>query len=69
MGRTKGGKNRYWSKEEKLKKEDLKESVTIYDFAKNLECDFISLIAENDNYESLGYYKEVGYVKLINKEK
>ena len=47
----------------------------IYEFAKSLGCDFISLIAENDNitgqkfYESLGYYREVGYVKLINKEK
>ena len=45
----------------------------IYEFAKSLECDFISLIAETDNitgqqfYESLGYIKEVGYVKLINK--
>lgn len=47
----------------------------IYEFAKKLNCDFISLIAETDNviaqnfYESLGYIREVGYVKLINKEK
>lgn len=47
----------------------------IYNYAKELECDFISLIAETDNttaqqfYESLGYNKEVGFVKLINKEK
>lgn len=47
----------------------------IYNYAKELECDFISLIAEADNttaqqfYESLGYNKEVGFVKLINKEK
>ena len=46
----------------------------IYNFAKELGCDFISLIAEKDNvigqkfYESLGYEKEVGYVKLINKQ-
>lgn len=46
----------------------------IYNFAKDLGCDFISLIAEKDNvigqkfYESLGYEKEVGYVKLINKQ-
>ena len=47
----------------------------IYDFAKKLDCDFISFIAETENvvaqnfYESLGYIREVGYVKLINKEK
>ncbi len=47
----------------------------IYNYAKELGCDFISLIAETDNivgqqfYESLGYMREVGYVKLINKEK
>ena len=46
----------------------------IYNFAKELGCDFISLIAEKDNvigqkfYESLGYEKEVGFVKLINKQ-
>ena len=46
----------------------------IYEFAKKNDCEFISLIAENDNkvaqsfYESLGYMKEVGYVKLINKK-
>ncbi len=46
----------------------------IYEFAKNLGCDFISLIAEQNNvigqkfYESLGYYREVGYVKLMNKQ-
>lgn len=45
----------------------------IYDFAKKLDCDFISLIAVTDNvvvqnfYESLGYIREVGYVKIINK--
>ncbi len=47
----------------------------IYEYAKNLECEFIALIAEKDNeigqkfYESLGYYKQVGFVKLINKKK
>lgn len=47
----------------------------IYNYAKNLRCDFIALIAETDNiigqrfYESLGYIREVGYVKLINKGK
>ncbi len=46
----------------------------IYQFAKQNNCDFISLIAENNNtiaqsfYEKLGYIKEVGYVKLIDKE-
>lgn len=46
----------------------------IYHYAKDLECDFIALIAESDNtvgqkfYESLDYIKEVGFVKLINKE-
>lgn len=45
----------------------------IYEFAKDNNCDFISLIAESDNkiaqafYEKLGYTKEIGYVKLINK--
>ena len=47
----------------------------IYKFAKQNNCVFISLIAEEDNivaqsfYEKLGYIKEVGYVKLIDKEK
>lgn len=47
----------------------------IYQFAKQNNCDFISLIAETDNtiaqsfYEKLGYIKEVGYVKLVNKQK
>jgi len=47
----------------------------IYDYAKKLECDFIALIAESNNivgqqfYENLGYIKEIGYVKLMNKEK
>lgn len=47
----------------------------IYQFAKQNNCDFISLIAEKDNtiaqsfYEKLGYTKEVGYVKLIDKLK
>lgn len=46
----------------------------IYNYAKELGCDFISLIAEKDNiigqkfYESLEYEKKVGYVKLINKQ-
>lgn len=46
----------------------------IYKFAKENNCDFISLIAQNENkiaqsfYEKLGYNKEVGYVKLINKD-
>ena len=43
-------------------------------YAKELGCDFISLIAEKDNligqkfYESLGYKKEAGYIKLIDKQ-
>lgn len=43
----------------------------IYDFAKKNEYSFISLIADSKNtvaqafYESLGYKKEIGYVKLI----
>lgn len=47
----------------------------IYKFAKQNNCDFISLIAETNNttaqsfYEKIGYNKEVGYVKLIDKEK
>lgn len=47
----------------------------IYEYAKDNNCDFISLIAETENviaqsfYESLGYIKEVGYVKLVNKSK
>ncbi len=46
----------------------------IYNFAKNNNCDFISLIAEPNNkvaqsfYENLGYIKMIGYVKLINKK-
>ena len=46
----------------------------IYKFAKENNCEFISLIAESNNaiaqafYESLGYMREVGYVKIINKE-
>ena len=46
----------------------------IYDFAKKNDCDFISLIAETENevaqsfYDSLGYMREVGYVKLVNKK-
>lgn len=46
----------------------------IYEYAKNNGCDFISLIALNDNkvaqsfYEKLGYNKEIGYVKLVNKK-
>ena len=49
--------------------------MNIYKFAKQNNCDFISLIAERDNivaqsfYEKLGYIKEVGYVKLIDKQK
>lgn len=47
----------------------------IYQFAKQNNCDFISLMAETDNtiaqsfYEKLGYIKEVGYVKLVDKQK
>lgn len=46
----------------------------IYEFAKKNSCDFISLVAEKDNkiaqsfYENLGYIKEVGYIKLIDKD-
>lgn len=45
----------------------------IYQFAKNNNCNFISLIAETDNiiaqafYEKLGYIREIGYVKMIDK--
>lgn len=45
----------------------------IYEYANKLECQFIALIAESDNvvaqrfYEKLGYAKEIGYVRLINK--
>ena len=47
----------------------------IYKYAKDNNCDFISLIAETDNktaqsfYENLGYIREVGYIKFIDKEK
>lgn len=47
----------------------------IYQFAKQNKCEFISLIAEKGNtvaqsfYEKLGYIKEVGFVKLIDKQK
>ena len=47
----------------------------IFQFAKQNNCDFISLITSSDNivaqsfYEKMGYNKEVGYVKLIDKEK
>ena len=47
----------------------------IYNFAEENNCDFISLIAESNNkvaqsfYENLGYVKEIGYVKLVDKEK
>ncbi len=47
----------------------------IYKFAEQNNCDFISLIAETNNttaqsfYEKIGYNKEIGYVKLIDKEK
>lgn len=47
----------------------------IYELGKTLNCDFISLIAETENeigqkfYDSLGYQREVGYVRLIGKQK
>lgn len=62
-------------KEYRRKKIGTKMFEYIYNFAKSSNCDFISLIAETNNkvaqsfYESLGYNKEVGYVKLIDKEK
>ena len=62
-------------KEYRRKKIGTKMFDYIYNFAKDNNCDFISLIAETNNevaqcfYESLGYIKEVGYVKLIDKEK
>ena len=43
----------------------------IYDYAKENNCDFIALLASPNNkeaqafYESMGYNKEVGYVKHI----
>lgn len=61
-------------KEYRRKKIGTKMFEYIYQFAKDNNCDFISLIAETDNsiaqsfYEKLGYIKEVGYVKLIDKE-
>lgn len=61
-------------KEYRRKKIGTKMFEYIYHFAKDNNCDFISLIAETDNaiaqsfYEKLGYIKEVGYVKLIDKE-
>lgn len=45
----------------------------IYEFAKENNCDFISLIAETNNstaqsfYESTGYKREVGYIKMVDK--
>lgn len=45
----------------------------IYEYAQSLDCQFIALIAEKNNiiaqqfYDSLGYIKMIGYVKLINK--
>lgn len=48
--------------------------MNIYDLAKKNHCDFISLMTEKDNleaqafYEKIGYTKEIGYIKLINKE-
>ena len=62
-------------KEYRRKKIGTKMFDYIYKFAKDNNCAFISLIAETNNevaqcfYESLGYIKEVGYVKLIDKEK
>ena len=46
----------------------------IYKFAQDNNCDFISLIADSNNkgaqsfYDSLGYTREVGYTKFVNKE-
>lgn len=43
----------------------------IYDYAKERNCDFIALLASPSNkvaqgfYESMGYNKEVGYIKHI----
>ncbi len=43
----------------------------IYDYAKDNNCDFIALLASPSNkvaqafYESMGYNKEVGYMKHI----
>ena len=62
-------------KEYRRKKIGTKMFEYIYQFAKDNNCDFISLIAESDNiaaqsfYDNLGYIKEVGYVKLIDKQK
>lgn len=45
----------------------------VYDYAKKLNCDFVALIADSDNkqahafYESLGYEKYNGYVKIVDK--
>lgn len=58
--------------EERRKKVGTKMFEYIEDFAKDNHCSFISLIAEASNevaqtfYESLGYHKEVGYVKMLN---
>ena len=46
----------------------------IYEFAKDNNCDFIALLTKPDNmvaqsfYESMGYTKEEGYIKKVNKE-
>lgn len=59
--------------EERRKKIGSKMFDYIEKFAKEKECAFISLIAETNNevaqffYESLGYHKEVGYVKMLDK--
>lgn len=60
-------------KEFRRKKIGTKMFDYIYDFAKKNDYSFISLIADSKNtvaqafYESLGYKKEIGYVKLVDK--
>ena len=34
----------------------------IYEFAKDNDCDFISLIAESDNKVAQSFYDNIGYI-------
>ena len=59
-------------KEYRRKKIGSKMMDYIYNFAKEQNCDFIALLAAPGNtvaqtfYESVGFSKEVGYVKRVN---
>lgn len=62
-------------KEYRRKKIGTKMFEYIHQFAKDNSCDFIAFLTKADNkvaqsfYDSLGYAKEVGYIKLVDKEK